>query len=192
MSEKPEVENIEEIKDDDDVIIKPKKPKRVMSEKQSKQFDIARQTKADNVEARKKEKMLEMARLLIAEEASKQIAGTRRSPHAPYTAKDDESESESEYEEVMVKRKKNREGITGNREVPCKKVKPVVEKKVKKKKKITIEISDDSSSESDEEPPSPPPSPQPLTRKMMTQQNKKSVVKIHKPIEKQFVNIFSD
>ena len=173
MSENPEVENIEEIKEDDDVIIKPKKPKRVMSEKQSKQFDIARQTKADNVEARKKEKMLEMARLLIAEEANKSINKKKVREPEP------ETDSESEDEPVVVKK--------------TKKVKPVVEKKVKKKKKITIEISDDSSSESDDEPPSPPPSPvRPQDRKMMTQQNKKSVVKIHKPVEKQFVNIFSD
>lgn len=173
MSENPEVANIEENKDDDDVIIKPKKPKRVMSEKQSKQFDQARKTKADNVEQRKKDKMLEMARLLIAEEANKNIKKKSREPEP-------ETDSESEDEPVPPPKRE-------------KKLKPVVEKKVKKKKKITIEISDDSSSdESDDEPPTPPPSPKPLTRKMMTQQNKKSIIKVHKPVEKQFVNIFAD
>ena len=41
MSENSEIENIEDNKDDDDVIVKPKKTKRVMSEKQAKQFEDA-------------------------------------------------------------------------------------------------------------------------------------------------------
>jgi len=80
-------------------------------------------------------------------------------------------ESDSEDEVVVVKKKK--------------KVKEVPKKK---KKIITIEISD-SESESEDEP--EPVKQAPLKpRQMVTQQNKKSLIKVHKPVEQ--INYFCD
>jgi len=74
-----------------------------------------------------------------------------------------ESESEEEEEVIVVKKKKR--------------------SKPKRKKIITIEVSDDDTSSEDEEP---------IVRKMTTQQNKRSVIKVHKPPEKPFFNCFTD
>jgi hypothetical protein len=72
--------------------------------------------------------------------------------------------------------------------VVVKKKKKVKEIPKKKKKIITIEISD-SESESEDEP--EPVKQAPLKpRQMVTQQNKKSLIKVHKPVEQ--INYFCD
>ena len=89
----------------------------------------------------------------------------------------EETQQPTDYEEEVVIVKKKREKVK--------------EKPKKKKKKIIIEISDSESEEEEEEEPEPVKKQKPLkARDMITQQNKKSLIKVHKPAEP--TNYFCD
>jgi hypothetical protein len=193
--------------DEDEVILKPKKPKRVCSEKQLDALKLnrakaaaLRTEEADTKKLKKAIDLVETADRLNQSRRdleSKKIVETKediKKPHKPSgqvlvvptplerpilkeTPKQVEKpncDSESEEEEVVVVKKKKKVEI--------------VEKPKKKKKVITIEISDSESDE--EEEPEVIQKPLPSSRKMVSLQNKKSLIKVHKP-EQQF-NYFCD
>ena len=180
--------------DEDEVILKPKKPKRVCSEKQ---LDALKLNRAKAAALRTEEADTKKLKKAIDLVESKKIVETKediKKPHKPSgqvlvvptplerpilkeTPKQVEKpncDSESEEEEVVVVKKKKKVEI--------------VEKPKKKKKVITIEISDSESDE--EEEPEVIQKPLPSSRKMVSLQNKKSLIKVHKP-EQQF-NYFCD
>ena len=166
--EPKESNNLEE----DDIIVKPKKDKRPCSEKQLKALENNRIKAVAKSKDVAEKKNYAKAKELIQKVEKKQIP---------------EPETEEEEKETKPKIKKNKK---------VDEVKP----KLKYKKTITIEISDsDNDSDSDssiDEPPAPhfiPQTPYPTQRKMISQQNKKSIIKVHnnKP-ENTFVNYFTD
>ena len=103
--------------------------------------------------------------------------------------KPDSDNSSSEEEEVVVVKKKKPKVVSETKGLN--QSRRDLEKPKKKKKVITIEISDTESEEEDEpivEKPLPSSLP---SRKMITLQNRKSLIKVHKPAEPVF-NMFCD
>jgi len=198
--------------DEDEVILKPKKPKRVCSEKQldalklnrakaaalrteeadtkklKKGIDLVENSKSSQLSVSKKNNLIgspsanlelnpsgsvETAKSKIPDPKINDLKKPSKDTHKPID-KPDSDNSSSEEEEVVV----------------VKKSKKVVEKPKKKKKIITIEISDTESEEEDE-PVVQKPLPSSLpSRKMITLQNKKSLIKVHKP--EPVFNMFCD
>ena len=169
--------------EEDEVILKPKKPKRVCSEKQLDALKLnrakaaaLRTEEADTKKLKKAIDLVETAKSKIPDPKINDLKNLSKDTRKP-VEKPDSDNSSSEEEEVVVVKK-------------SKKVK-VVEKPKKKKKVITIEISDSESSEEDE-PVVQKPLPSSLpSRKMITLQNRKSLIKVHKPAEPVF-NMFCD
>ena len=158
-------ETEEEIKDTP--ILKPK-AKRKMSENQMKNLEVGRQRRKEKLEEKKESLKMEYAKKLYEEDL-------KNKPPKPATHEQENpkqskpkskplpvEESSSEDEEVIIRSKQST--------------------KKKKKKKVVIELSssdDDSDMEDDVKP----------TRNMVTQQNKRSVIKVTEPIRK---NYFAD
>jgi len=156
-------EEKEELKESDTEILKPKKERKPRSENQKEQFKKAAIKRTENIAKSKEDKRVEAAKLLL----SKGIKIPKQEPET-------ESESESEEEIVVVKKKRE--------------IKP--KPKDKRKKRVVIEYSDSSDSDSSV-PPSPPPTPPQKERKLVSQQNKKSLIKVNLPVPK-IVNYFAD
>ena len=161
----------EEIKDTP--ILKPK-TKRKMSENQMKNLEVGRQRRKEKLEEKKESLKMEYAKKLYEEDL-------KNKPPKPDTNSEDNlrqskskskpkptpvEESSSEEEEVIIRSKQST--------------------KKKKKKKVVIELSssDDDTDEEEEEEAEPKQS-----RKMVSQQNKKSVIKVTEPVKK---NYFAD
>ena len=161
-------------------ILKPKK-KREMTEKQKASLEVGRQKRKEKIEEKKESLKMEYAKKLY--ESSLEVSDPQTSkedlknkPPKPDTYGQNHpiqtkskskpkpapvEESSSEEEEVIIRSKQS---------------------KKKKKKKVVIELSssdDDSDMEDDVKP----------TRNMVSQQNKKSVIKVTEPIKK---NYFAD
>ena len=152
----------EEIKDTP--ILKPKK-KREMTEKQKASLESGRQKRKEKLNEKKESLKMEYAKKLYEEEQSK-----KQQQEKPITQKQkvkpppppQEESSSSEEEEVIIKSKPSK----------------------KKKKKIVIELSSsDDDSDTDVKATTKP------TRSMITQQNKKSIIKVTEPSKK---NYFAD
>jgi hypothetical protein len=180
--------------DEDEVILKPKKPKRVCSEKQLDALKLNRAKAAalrtEEADTKKLKKAIDLvekstisqlnpsgsvetAKSKIPDPKLNDLKKPIKDTHKPVDKPDSDISSSEEEEVVVVKKKK------------------VVEKPKKKKKVITIEISDTESEEEDE-PVVQKPLPSSLpTRKMITLQNRKSLIKVHKPAEPVF-NMFCD
>ena len=181
----------EEVTDDENVL-KPKKVKQVCSQKK---LDALKNNRIKAEEAKsknKEEKQLKYANEIIEKDKQKNILKENDlKPLLKNTLKEkdlkpllknvdqyeaepvDSGESDSEVEVVVVKKKQK-----------------IKEKPKKKKKIITIEISD-SESDSEEDEPEPVKKQRPLApRQMVSQQNKKSLIKVHKPVEQ--INYFCD
>ena len=168
MTEINDTEPVEIKESSDTEILKPKREKKPRSEKQLKQFEDLKLKKQIIFDKAKEERKVEAAKLLL----SKGIK-------IPKQVEETESESESEEEVIVIKKKKEKKEVAP---------KP----KEKKKKKIVIEYSDSSDSDSSDDPPTPPPTPPQKERKLVSQQNKKSVIiKVNLPAPK-IVNYFAD
>jgi hypothetical protein len=164
-------ETEEEIKDTP--ILKPK-AKRKMSENQMKNLEVGRQRRKEKLEEKKESIKMEYAKKLYEEDLknkslkpdtnSQDNLKLSKSKCKPKPAPVEESSSEEE--EVIIRSKQST--------------------KKKKKKKVVIELSssDDDTDEEEEEEAEPKPS-----RKMISQQNKKSVIKVTEPVKK---NYFAD
>ena len=162
----------EENLSDDEVVLKPKKVKRICSEKQLEALKKNRECNNKLRTEEAKEKKLKRAIELI--EKNKDVK-TKALQITKEPESNSSSDSSSEEEVVIVKKKREK----------------VKEKPKKKKKKIIIEISDSESEEEEEEDPEPVKKQKPLkARDMITQQNKKSLIKVHKPAEP--TNYFCD
>jgi hypothetical protein len=179
MSDNDDIENnvplekTKTIKEAKEVKVKEKKPR---TEKQKAQFQEVMTKRKENIEKKKLEKKVEASKLLAEKDPDffKQLAPVAESevkvkktkaPKEPTVINlDDESESEESV--IIVKRKP---------------------KSKKKKKKIIVEESESSSSSSDEEV-AQLPKPK---RNFVSQQNKKSIIKIHnKPSTPSYENYF--
>ena len=180
----------EDDNEDDEVILKPKKPKRVCSQSQLDALKISRakavalRTKdADEKKLKKAIELIDSSKSLgklkpKTEVIKKELKEVQKVVEK--TNCDNSSEEETEEEIVIAKKSKTPKVVKSK----------VVEKPKKKKKIITIEISD-SDSDSEDEPEPEPIKQKPLpSRTMITQQNKKSIIKVHKPIEQ--INYFCD
>jgi len=160
----------EENLSDDEVVLKPKKVKRICSEKQLEALKKNRECNNKLRTEEAKEKKLKRAIELVEKH---KVVETKAKQITKEPESDSSSDSSSEEEVVIVKKKREK----------------IKEKPKKKKKKTIIEISD-SESESGEEP-EPVKKQKPLkAREMITQQNKKSLIKVHKPVEP--INYFCD
>lgn len=167
-------ETEEEIKDTP--ILKPK-TKRKMSENQMKNLEVGRQRRKEKLEEKKESLKMEYAKKLYEEDLknkslkpdtnSEDNLRQSKSKPKPKPKPAPVEESSSEEEEVIIRSKQST-------------------KKKKKKKKVVIELSssDDDTDEEEEEEAEPKPS-----RKMVSQQNKKSVIKVTEPVKK---NYFAD
>lgn len=178
---------IKEIEEDDTQILKPKKEKKPRTEKQLEQIANMQKARQSNIEKRKEEKLLSSAILIV--EKAKKIPKEKKIPKAkkePEKEKEPEIETEElKEEEYLESEPEEEEVIQIKRKVKSpkvKEVKPVKEKIVKKKKRIVIELSESSDEEEEEEVPIP-------KRKMVSQQNTKSQIKVH---NKPLLNIFAD
>ena len=167
MSELLETLDTKDIKEeDDDTILKPKKVKQICSQKK---LDALKNNRIKAEEAKtkiKEEKQLKHAKEIIEKSKDKEIPVVSKQL-ALASQPPPDSDTESEEELVVIKKKQ----------------KVIKEVKKKKKKVITIEISD-SEDESDEEVVEfkPIPKQNPLrSREMITLQNKRSLIKVHKP-----------
>jgi hypothetical protein len=169
--------------DEDEVILKPKKPKRVCSEKQLDALKLNRAKasalRTEEADTKKLKKAIDLVEKSKPDpklnDLKKPIKDTQKPVDKPDSDNCDNSSSEEE-EVVIVKKKKKVQ---------------IIEKPKKKKKVITIEISDTESSEEDE-PVVQKPLPSSLpSRKMITLQNRKSLIKVHKPAEPVY-NMFCD
>ena len=162
MSEINELEkdrDEENSEDEEEVpLLKQKKVRKPMekkprSEAQIAQFQRVIEKKRERDENARNLRELNAAKLLL-----KQKDEQRKSKKDDVVAPiEDSSSSSSEEEEVIVVKKKKEKKV-------------VVEKK--KKKKYVIELSDSSEDEPDQPVPH-------ATRKMISQQNKKSLIKVH-------------
>ena len=162
----------EENLSDDEVVLKPKKVKRICSEKQLEALKKNRDCNNKLRTEEAKEKKLKRAIELVEKH---KVVETKALQITKEPERDSSSDSSSEEEVVIVKKKREK----------------VKEKPKKKKKKIIIEISDSESEEEEEEDPEPVKKQKPLkARDMITQQNKKSLIKVHKPVEP--INYFCD
>jgi len=163
----------EENLSDDEVVLKPKKVKRICSEKQLEALKKNRECNNKLRTEEAKEKKLKRAIELVEKH---KVVETKAKQITKEPESDSSSDSSSEEEVVIVKKKREK----------------IKEKPKKKKKKIIIEISDsESESEEEEEEPEPVKKQKPLkAREMITQQNKKSLIKVHKPVEP--INYFCD
>ena len=179
---------IKEIEEDDTEILKPKKEKKPRTEKQLEQIANMQKARQSNIEKRKEEKLLSSAILIV--EKAKKIPKEKKIPKAKKEIeieKEPEIETEELKEEEYLESEPEEEIIEIKRKVKApkvKEVKPVKEKVVKKKKRIVIELSESSDEEEEEEEEVPIPK-----RKMISQQNEKSQIKVH---SKPLLNIFAD
>ena len=158
------IDKVKESDESDTEILKPK-VKKPCSDVKREQLKLARLKRTE-----KKDKQLELDRI----EAAKYLVakGVKIPKKKPEPEPELKTDSESE-EEIIVKKKKT-ESKT---------------KKDKKKKRVVIEYSDSDSDSS--VPPSPPPTPPQKERKLVSQQNKKSLIKVSLPVPK-IVNYFAD
>lgn len=176
INEPNKSENLENI-----TVTKPQKEKKPRSEKQKAQFEQVFNKRKEILEKKKLEQKIEASKLLLQHDPefmNKQKIVEPLTPHiddVPVVVKkkkepkiveiNDETDNESEESVIIIKKKSN---------------------KPKKKKKIIIEESEDSSSSSEEEVvklPKP-------KREFTTQQNKKSIVKIHEKPKVNYDNYF--
>ena len=150
----------------------PTKPKKPRTDKQKTQFQQVMTKRQENIEKKKLEKKIEASKLLV--EKDPEFLKQLKEPLTPTfeqvgkirNKKIVESESESDESVIIIKRKP----------------------KPKKKKTIIIEESESSSSSDEEVIQLPKPKSE---RKFITQQNKKSVIKIHnKPSTPSYENYF--
>lgn len=152
-------------------VTKPMKEKKPRSEKQKAQFEQVFNKRKELIEKKKLEKKIEASKLLLEHEPEYKVPSTPRTPHiidaVPEKLKlkkepkiievhSDNSDDDSDESVIIIKKKSKT-------------------KKAKKKKIIIEESSEESSSGEDEEViqlPKP-------KRDFTTQQNKKSIVKVH-------------
>jgi hypothetical protein len=190
MSDNSDIGNTEnEEKIDETPILKPK-AKRKMSENQMKNLEVGRLRRKEKIEEKKESLKMEYAKKLyesslgaLDPQTSKEDIKNKlpkpdafgqdnptqtksKSKSKPKPSQVSDEESSSEEEEVVIRSKQST--------------------KKKKKRKVIIELSssDDDTDEEEETEAEPKPS-----RKMVSQQNKKSVIKVTEPIKK---NYFAD
>ena len=150
-------------------ITKPIKEKKPRSEKQKAQFELVAKKRKESIEQKNMEKKIMASKLLLEKDPefmAKQKTIDPPTPHIndvqkimkpkkePKIIEVNNTDSESEESIIIIKRKP---------------------KKTKKQKKIIIEESESESSSDEEVISIPKPK-----REFITQQNKKSVIKVHK------------
>jgi hypothetical protein len=167
--------------------IKPKKEKKPRTEKQKTQFQEVFNKRKENIEKKKMEKRVEASKLLVQQDPEffkKYYQTTNEVPTPTF----DETDKMPEKEVKKVVKKKEPTVIELNTDEESEESVIIVKKKAKpkKKKKIIVEQSEDSSSGSDEEvvQVSKP------KRAFVSQQNKKSVIKIHEKPNVSFEHYF--
>jgi len=173
--EPSKIENSENI-----TVTKPKKEKKPRSEKQKAQFQHVFNKRKEILEKKNLEKKIEASKLLLQhdpEYINKQKIVEPLTPHIddvvikkkkePKIIEMSDSDNDSEESVIIIKKKTS--------------------KPKKKKKKIIIEESSDESSSSGEDDVITLPKPK---REFTTQQNKKSIVKIHEKPKVNYDNYF--
>ena len=179
-------------------ILKPKK-KREMTEKQKASLEAGRQRRKAKLDEKKESIKMEYAKKLY--ESSLGVSDPQTSKEELSKQKSGAVEKDSTQKTKDVKQQSKalpleEESVSSDEETVVIKSKPK-SKPQKKKKKIVIELSSSDESDTEEEygrrPHStieePEETTQP-TRKMITQQNKKSVIKVHNEPSKK--NYFVD
>lgn len=131
------------------------KPKRAKSQKQIEQFDKLRLVRQQKIEERKKQKEIEASKLLLENGYS---ITEKNQVKQKVSEQNDNKESEDDDEEIIY----------------IKKEKP---KRKKKTRKIIVESESESDTESEEE-------NKKQEKPFKSQQNKKSLIKIHQPVQK--------
>lgn len=163
-----ETEDVED--SDNSTILKTKtKAKRACSEKQlealKKNRECSAKARKDEAEEKKVKRAVELIEKNKLKEKVKEVV-----------VEPESKESESEDEEIIIKKKKKEK---------------IKEKPKKKKKVITIEISDSDDTDTEEEEEEPVKKQVQLkARQMITLQNKKSLIKVHK--QNEATNYFCD
>ena len=162
--------------------VKIKKPRKPKTENQLKQFhESCIKKRMDNIEKKNYEKKLEASKFLLEHEQKMKNNTVKSEPKKlktiPEESSDESSEeSSSEEEKVIVQKKK-----------PKKETK---KKSTKKKKIIKVIVSDsDSDDDSDDSHSS---IEQPKKRNMVSQRNKKSLIKVYENSYKHPTNYFCD
>ena len=169
------IENLENI-----AVTKPKQEKKPRSEKQKAQFQQVFNKRKEILEKKNLEKKIEASKLLLQHDPefiNKQKIIEPLTPHnddvvikkkkEPKIIEMSDSDNDSEESVIIIKKKTS--------------------KPKKKKKKIIIEESSDSSSSGEDEEVITLPKPK---REFTTQQNKKSIVKIHEKPKVNYDNYF--
>lgn len=143
-------------KKEESIIVEDKeKPKRAKSQKQIEQFDKLRLVRQQKIEERKKQKEIEASKLLLENGYS---ITEKNQVKQKVSEQNDNKESEDDDEEIIY----------------IKKEKP---KRKKKTRKIIVESESESDTESEEE-------NKKQEKPFKSQQNKKSLIKIHQPAQK--------
>jgi hypothetical protein len=153
-------EIIEEVKPIEKEIIKTDTTivKKQKSEKQLEQFKIAQQKRKENIDKKKQEKKIEASRILLEHDKKVNI---KPIPKEVEQEQEQESSDNETEQEVVIKRKNP---------------------KKKKKKIIKVIVSDSESDYESGESIKAKKYPSPIqTREMVSQRNKKSVIKTHLP-----------
>jgi hypothetical protein len=185
MDDVKENQQIQEDLADNVPLQKAKKEKKPRSEKQLAHFENMAQKRKDSIEKKKLEKKIESAKLLIEHDIqvapspvkskNKKVyhsADGRGERGAPAVVEEEDESDDESVQEVVIKRKPK-----------------------KKAKKIIVYQESESESEEEEE----EEEQKPQSRKLKTQQNKKSIVKVYqnetaqqKQIHRPSVNCFCD
>jgi len=142
--------------------------KKQKSEKQLEQFKLAQQKRKENIiDKKKQERKLEASRLILEHE--KKVNNKPVQEKVIENQQEESSDNETE-QEVIIKRKHPK----------------------KKKKVIRVVVSDSESDESGESIKATKSPPITRTREMISQRNKKSVIKTHLPPSSNPNNYFCD
>jgi hypothetical protein len=157
MTDISDIEKMEDLEEENIPLTKPKKPRKQMEKKprteaQIKAFQVAQQRLKEVNEKRKIDKQIEASKLLL---------GLNNKPVAKPKPVNTVSEVSSSSEEEIILKKATK--------LPA---------EIKKKKKRRVIVMEDSSSEEDDTPPQPK---RPEPRHTISQQNKKSIIKVHQP-----------
>lgn len=139
--------------------VKEKKPRKPKTEKQLQQFENARLKRQEKIKESKLNKKIEASKLLLEHGYQAPLTPVH---HEPKRVDETTEEENSEDNEIIIIKKK---------------------KKPKKKTYIIQESSDDDSDDEEEK----VKQIYNKSRQMVSQQNKKSMIKIHKPSHNYFV-----
>lgn len=155
-------------------ITKPTKEKKPRSEKQKAQFEQVFNKRKELIEKKKLEKKIEASRLLLQHDPDYKVPSTPRTPQIDDTVPDAKKLKPKKEPKIIEVHSDNSDDDDSDESVII--IKKKSKTKKSKKKKIVIEESSEESSSGEDEEVIQLPKPK---RDFTTQQNKKSIVKVH-------------